>query len=138
MIGRLLIRGDAVFLLVMGAFGLIADLASYAAGAGPFGAAFHRDPQVIGVVEAHGLAMLIGLGAWVGNRIEPSRQLHWQLALTHALLGTANIAFFDVFLAVGEGGAGVAVTAVHLVLAILQAGAGGWTYREASPRLPHR
>ena len=128
MIGRaprgaaLLVALDALFLIVSGVFGFAADVASYVAGAGPFGGVFQGDPVVIGVIEAHGLAILTGVAALaVGSaRI---RYWHWHLALTHALLGGANIVFFDVFRNVGAPTAGAAVTAVHFAFVLLQIGA---------------
>lgn len=118
----ILLKVDGIFLIVSGAFGLIADLASHIAGAGPFGNVFLANPLVIGVVEAHGLAVLTGFAACiVGARA--ARYWHWHLALTHLLLGGANIAFFEVFENVGARGAGMAVTAVHFAFVALQAGA---------------
>jgi multisubunit Na+/H+ antiporter MnhG subunit len=74
---------------------------------------------VIGVVEAHGLAVLTGIAAWAAARL-PGRYWHWHLAATHALLGGANIAFFGVFDAVGARTGGIAVTAVHFAFVLVQ------------------
>lgn len=114
-----LIAIDGLFLIVSGCFGLVADLASYRAGAGPFGAIFHGDAVVIGVVEAHGLAVLTGIAALAG-RAGGGRYWHWHLAATHILLGGANIAFFDVFERVGARPGGIGVTAIHFAFALLQ------------------
>lgn len=115
-----LIRIDGLFLIVSGCFGLIADLASYFAGAGPFGPVFHRDPTVIGVVEAHGLAVLTGIAVCTSLAGRSRRYWHWHLAATHVLLGGANVAFFEVFEQVGARAGGIGVTAVHFSLVILQ------------------
>ena len=122
--GRALLLGlDGLFLVLSGCFGLAADLASYFAGAGPFGAVFLGDPTVIGVVEAHGLAVLTGVAVWaVGTKVS-GRYWHWHLAATHALLGGANIAFFEVFEQVGARPGGIAVTAVHFLFVAVQTAA---------------
>ena len=116
----LLIAIDGLFLILSGCFGLVADLVSYLAGVGPFGAIFHGDAVVIGVVEAHGLAVLTGIAAWAGRARSSRRYWHWHLAATHLLLGGANIAFFDVFERVRAWPGGIGVTAVHFALVILQ------------------
>ena len=116
----LLIAIDGLFLILSGCFGLVADLVSYLAGVGPFGAIFHGDAVVIGVVEAHGLAVLTGIAALAGRVGEGRRYWHWHLAAAHFLLGGANIAFFDVFERVGAQAGGIGVTAVHFALALLQ------------------
>lgn len=116
----ILLRIDGWFLIVSGCFGLIADLASYFAGAGPFGPVFHRDPTVIGVVEAHGLAVLTGIAVCTGLAGRSRRYWHWHLAATHVLLGGANVAFFAVFEQVGARAGGIGVTAVHFCLVVLQ------------------
>lgn len=61
---RIVLRVDAVFLAVAGVFGLVSDLLSYASGSGPFGHTFYQNPTVIGVVEAHGLAVLTAGTLW--------------------------------------------------------------------------
>ncbi len=120
--GRSLLLGlDGLFLVLSGCFGLAADLASYLAGMGPFGTVFLGDPGVIGVVEAHGLAILTGIAVWAVGIRHSRRYWHWHLAMTHALLGTANIAFFGVFEQVGARTGGVVVTVVHFIFVIAQA-----------------
>lgn len=118
----MLIKVDALFLLAASINGVVADLSSYFSGAGAFGDTFFRDPVTLGVVEAHGLAMLTAVAAWFVGLSAP-RYWHWHLAATHALLGGANIFFFDLFTRVGAETGGIAVTAIHFAFAILQAGA---------------
>lgn len=119
----LILRLDGLFLVLSGCFGLAADLASYLAGAGPFGSVFLGDPTVIGVIEAHGLAVLTGIAAWAVGTNGSGRYWHWHLAATHALLGGANVAFFEVFEQVGARTGGIAVTAVHFLFVIVQTAA---------------
>ena len=61
---KIVLRADAVFLTVAGVFGLVSDLQSYVSGSGPFGQTFYQNPTVIGVVEAHGLAVLTAGTLW--------------------------------------------------------------------------
>jgi hypothetical protein len=61
---RIALRVDAVFLTVACVFGLISDLQSSTSGSGPFGQTFYQNPTVIGVVEAHGLAVLTAGTLW--------------------------------------------------------------------------
>ena len=44
--------------------GVTQVLQSYASGSGPFGQTFYQNPTVIGVVEAHGLAILTAATLW--------------------------------------------------------------------------
>ena len=116
---RRLLIADGAFLVVMGLLGLAWDVASYASGVGPFGSAFQSDPRVIGLIEAHGLAVLVGVAALAhANACKPFWHLH--LAATHTLLGTANLIFFQMFTAVGAEPAGAAVTAAHGAFVLLQ------------------
>jgi hypothetical protein len=119
--GALLLRVDGWFLILSGCFGLAADLASYLGGIGPFGPVFHNDPTVIGVVEAHGLAILTGIAACMTRAGMTGRYWHWHLAAAHALLGGSNVAFFDMFEQVGAHAGGIAITAVHFGLVAVQA-----------------
>lgn len=116
----LLLRIDGWFLILSGCFGLAADLASYFGGAGPFGPVFHGDPTVIGVVEAHGLAVLTGIAVCVTRAGMTRRYWHWHLAATHMLLGGANVAFFAVFEQVGARAGGIFITAIHFCLVAVQ------------------
>src|SRR5206468_475331 len=43
---------------------VVSDVQSYASGGGPFGQTFYQNPTVIGVVEAHGLAVLTAGTLW--------------------------------------------------------------------------
>jgi len=61
---RIALRVDAAFLFIAGLFGLVSDLQSYASASGPFGPTFYQNPSVIGVVEAHSLAVLTAGTLW--------------------------------------------------------------------------
>ena len=131
--GSALLRIDGWFLILSGCFGLAADLASYFGGIGPFGPVFHGDPIVIGVVEAHGLAVLTGIAVCAARA---GRYWHWHLAATHALLGGANLAFFAVFEQVGARAGGIAVTAIHFGLVAVQIAFAAGRRTGGAARLP--
>ena len=95
MMRRVVLRIDALFLTVAGVFGLAADLQSYASGSGPFGQTFYQNPTVIGVVEAHALAVLTAGSIWF-LATHRARHGHWVALIAHAIMGGGNIVWFDV------------------------------------------
>ena len=117
--GSIVLRGDALFLAVAGVFGLVSDLRSYGTGSGSFGRTFYQNPTVIGVVEAHSLAVLIAVSVWF--LAHTPRFGHWVALVAHTIMGTSNIIWFDVFRNVNAETQGVAVTVVHFVFVILNA-----------------
>jgi hypothetical protein len=109
----IVLRVNAAFLALAGVFGLVSDLQSYVYGIGPFGRTFFQNSTVIGVVEAHGLALLIAGILWfvAGDR---SRNFgHWIALIAHAVMGVSNIVWFDVFRNVQSEAQGVAITVAH-------------------------
>ena len=88
---RAVLRIDALFLTVAGVFGLVSDLLSYVSGTGPFGQTFYRNPTVIGVVEAHALAVLIAVVLWFLARHHTGRFGHVVALIAHAIMGGSNI-----------------------------------------------
>ena len=117
---RRLLFVDALFLVVMGVFGIASDLASYIAGLGTFQSTFLDDPRVIGVIEAHGLALLTGIAGFVHASSNHARYWHLHFAATHLLLGGANVVFFGVFTIVQADVMGIVVTAIHFMFIIAQ------------------
>lgn len=108
---RYLLRANAIFLLAASAGGMWSDIT------GAFFAQGHVAPVLagaphaaIGFVEAHGLAFIFGTLLW---RAEPLRSWHLAAAAVHALLGTANIAFWQIFVAANMLAIGYATTATH-------------------------
>ena len=118
---RLVLRIDALFLTAAGVFGLVSDLQSYVSGTGPFGQTFYQNPTVIGVVEAHGLAVLIAGTLWFLAEHHTGRFGHWVALTAHAVMGGSNIVWFDVFTRVQAETQGVAVTVVHFAFVALNA-----------------
>ena len=117
----MVLRIDAVFLAVAGVFGLVSDLQSYVSGSGPFGRTFYQSPLVIGVVEAHGLAVLIAGILWLLSTHQPRHFGHAVGLTAHTIMGGSNIIWFDVFRRVHAETQGVAVTVVHFVFVAVNA-----------------
>jgi phosphoglycerol transferase MdoB-like AlkP superfamily enzyme len=110
----LLINGGA--LAVVGAAQVLLELLSYYAGVGIYGPLFHNSPYVVGWVEAHGLAALIGILFLAVGASDGGRRWHVVALSVHSLLGTANIVFWSGFSAFGMVGAGIVATTGHLLL----------------------
>ncbi len=118
---KFVLRIDAVFLTLAGVFGLVSDLQSYGFGTGPFGQTFYQNPTVIGVVEAHGLAVLTAGTLWFLATHHTGRFGHAVGLTAHALMGGSNIVWFEVFTRVHAETQGVAVTVVHFVFVAVHA-----------------
>ena len=114
-------RVDAVFLILAGMFGLVGDVLSYRSGTGPFGTTFFQNPTVIGVVEAHALAVLTAVTLWYCSQQHAGRFGHWVGLSAHLVLGGSNIIWFEVFSRVQAEAQGVAVTVVHFLFVALNA-----------------
>jgi hypothetical protein len=119
---QLVLRANALFLLVAAAGGMVTDLVGAFGGAGPQGIVLASAPNAaIGFVEAHGLAFIFGVLLW---RAAPARQWHLTAAAVHVLLGTANLVFWQLFVDAGMLAAGYITTALHGLFVVLQLAAG--------------
>ena len=58
---RRLLLANGAFLVVVGGVQVVLELLAYYAGSGPYGKIFESSPYAIGWVEAHGLAIIIGV-----------------------------------------------------------------------------
>lgn len=130
---RLLLTADGVFLAVIGGIQVLLELAAYYADAGPYGEFFHQSPYIIGWVEAHGLAFLIGVLLLAVARKDVNRFWHAFAAAVHVLLGGANLVFWDSFTAFGVLPMGVAATVAHALFVVLHVEA---LVRRAQPAAP--
>jgi hypothetical protein len=118
---HLVLRANAVYLLVAAAGGMISDLNGVFLARGPVAPIVAAAPHAgIGFVEAHGLALIIGVLLW---RAEPSRTWHFAAAAVHLLLGVSNLLFWQIFIAADMLAVGYVTTALHGVFAMLQLGA---------------
>jgi hypothetical protein len=118
MIRKTILRADAAFLLIAGSGGFVADLLGAFYGIGPQGAVLAQAPHAaIGAVEAHGLAIVLGVLLW---RAAPARAWHLTAVAIHVLLGTSNLVFWSGFAAAGMLAVGYITTALHGVFATAQ------------------
>lgn len=114
----LLING--LLLAAVGAVQLAFDLAGAFLGIGPV-AALHGNPAAIGLAEAHGLALILGI-VLVLKRNAGGATWHWTAAAVHALLGGANLMFWSSFEAYGLVPMGLAATIGHGLLVAAELG----------------
>src|SRR5262245_58604800 len=95
--GRIILRADALFLLIASAWGFCSDISGTFYFPCPVSAMIADAPHAgIGFTEAHGLAFILGVLLW---RAPPIRMWHLTGAAIHILLGSANLAFWQIFVA---------------------------------------
>jgi hypothetical protein len=112
------LRVDAVFLLVASAGGFVSDIVGAFLGRGPVAPILAGAPHAaIGLVEAHGLAFILGVLLW---RAAATRAWHITAAAIHVLLGTANLVFWQFFVAGDMLAVGYITTALHWLFVALQ------------------
>lgn len=127
-IRHLIMRANAIFLLLASAGGLVSDLRGIFAGAGPVSRVLAGAADAgIGFLEAHGLALILGVLLW---RAAPSRQWHLTGLAIHVLLGTANLACWQIFITADMLTVGYVTTALHGVFAALQLSAAATAHDE--------
>jgi len=115
---RYLLRADGAWLATIAAPMLISDLAGAFAGWGPLATVLKAAPHsAIGFVEAHGLALILGI---ILLRAQPTRGLHVVAAAVHLLLGTANVTFWQLFLDADQLTMGYVTTGFHFLFATWQ------------------
>jgi hypothetical protein len=113
---RTLFIANGLFLVVVGAVQVALELLAYYAGAGPYGDKLFHSPYVVGWVEAHGLAAIFGVLLLTVAARDGRRFWHVFAAAVHTLLGTANLVFWNGFVAWGMVPMGIAATIVHFAL----------------------
>lgn len=114
---QLILRANALYIGVAGFAGVIFDIRGVLYGLGPQGRALANAPHAgIGFVEAHGLAVIIAVVLW---RARPERAAHLTALAVVALLGTANLAFWQTFVAMDALTMGYLTTALHWTFAAL-------------------
>jgi hypothetical protein len=108
---QFILRANALYIGVAGCAGMIFDIRGVLYGLGPQGRALADAPYAgIGFVEAHGLAVILGVVLW---RARPERAAHLTALAVAALLGTANLAFWQAFIAMDALTMGYVTTALH-------------------------
>jgi hypothetical protein len=116
---RLLLRANAVFLIVaaVGAW-VTADFPASFSGSGPMGTLIAHQPALgIGFIEAHGLAIILGVLLW---RAPSAPSWHLTGAAIHLLLGSCNVIFWQFFIAMDALPMGWVTTVMHGLLFALQ------------------
>lgn len=115
---KMILRVNAVFLLVAGVSGFLNDLRGVYTATGPLGRILVSLPDAgIGFIEAHGLAVILGVLLW---RAEPLRSWHLTAAAIHVLLGGANLAFWQLFITADILAVGYITTLLHGLFVVLQ------------------
>jgi hypothetical protein len=117
---RLLLRFNGAFLVLAALGGWFQmDFPASFSGTGPLAPLIaHERSLGIGFVEAHGLALILGVLLWFAP---PQRSSHLTAVAIHALLGISNIVFWQLFVATGTLAMGWLTTTLHLSLVLLQA-----------------
>lgn len=129
---RLLLRANATFLILaaLGAW-LRMDFPGSFAGSGPLGPLIAHEPSLgIGFVEAHGLALILGVLLW---RAPTTADWHLTGAAIHLLLGASNVVFWQIFVTTHTLPMGWVTTALHGLLVVLHLLA-AWAARRGDAR----
>jgi hypothetical protein len=112
------LRANAAFLGVAAIAAFLFDILGVFFGIGPQSRALINAPHAgIGFIEAHGLALILSVILW---RAAPVR--FWNLAALaiDVLLGSANLVFWDGFIAADMLPVGYVTTTLHWTFAVLQ------------------
>lgn len=108
---RWLLRANAAFIGVAGCAGVIFDIRGVLYGLGPQGRVLADAPYAaIGFVEAHGLAVILAVLLW---RAVPTPASHLTAVALEMLLGTANLFFWQMFVATDALAVGYVTTLLH-------------------------
>ena len=113
-----ILRANAFFLGAASIGGLLfMDLPGAFFSAGPLTRIITESHASIGFVEAHGLALILSVLLW---RAAPTRSWHFTAAAVHMLLGTANIVFWQLFVASDTLPMGYITTSLHWLFVTFQ------------------
>jgi hypothetical protein len=120
-----ILRLNGLYLMLSAVSGAIMDIRGIFFGAGPEAIVVRQAPYSgIGLLEAHCLAFIVGLILW---RAETVRFSHLIGGTAVAVLGTCNLVFWQIFVAVGNLTMGYFFTSLHWLFAILQFAAAFYT-----------
>jgi hypothetical protein len=112
MLRKLLLRTHGVWLVLAAVQGLAMDVAGAFFAAGPEAPMLAAAPfAALGFLEAHGLALLVGLWFW---RAPPRRTWFLTSAAVGALLGGGNLLFWPIFHFADLMAVGYLTTTLHL------------------------
>ncbi|MCE7984354.1 MAG: hypothetical protein DYG89_24535 [Caldilinea sp. CFX5] len=116
--GKRLFTLHGLFLLLAGSVQLLLEGIGHFGQIGPYATLFGNSPYTIGFVEAHGLALLIGLVLWRAGHMGPTVQDAWLGTAVSLLLGGANLLFWPSFVAFDMVAPGVVATMFHLIFLV--------------------
>lgn len=106
------LKADALFLLMAGSIQMTLEVAGHFLKVGPYAAMFGNAPYTIGFFEAHGLAFLIALAVLIDTK-HLIRFWFGFLIGVHGLLGSANLIFWNSFVAFDMVISGIIATILH-------------------------
>jgi len=97
---------------------MLFDIRGVLFGLGPQGRVLAQAPYAgISFVEAHGLAVILAVLLW---RAFPTRSWHVTAMAMEILLGTSNLAFWQMFVATDALAVGYVTTALHWLFVAAQ------------------
>jgi hypothetical protein len=115
---RALLRTNAIYIGGAASIALVFDIRGVLYGLGPQGRLLASAPHAgIGFVEAHGLALILAVLLW---RAAPARSWHLTATALEVLLGTCNLAFWEMFVATDALAAGYVTTTLHWIFVVVQ------------------
>ena len=127
----LILRANAIYLIVASILGTGMDIAGIYFGVGPEARVIADAPFAgLGFLEAHGLAFILG---WVIWRLPVVRAAHMVAFAVVALLGSCNLLFWEMFVATDSLAVGYLATSGHWLFAALQLAAA--SSAEPAPQL---
>lgn len=113
-----ILRANALWLVVASISALFMDILGIFFAYGPMSRILASAPHAgISSIEAHGLALILGVLLW---RATPVRFWHLTAAAVHLLLGTANLVFWQIFIAADILAVGYITTSLHWLFVVLQ------------------
>ena len=113
-----ILRANAIYLFVASVGGLRSDVLGFFFASGTESQIAADAPHAgIGFMEAHGLAFILSILLW---RASPLRSWHLTGAAIHTLLGTANLLFWQIFVAFDLLWLGYLTTSLHWLFVVLQ------------------
>jgi hypothetical protein len=117
-IRRLILRVNALYIGGAALAGLVFDVRGVLFGIGPQGRILTTAPYAaIGFIEAHGLALILAVLLWLAA---PARSWHLTAMAIEMLLGTANLVFWEMFVATDALVLGYITTVLHWSFVVAQ------------------
>ncbi len=123
--GQRLLLANGVILGAIALFAFLSDLAGAFLNLGGFASVLYQNDAAVGMVEAHGLA-LIASALLVFNHRADGPSFNFAAAVIHLLLGGANLLFWPLYAAHGLLVIGIITTLMHGAFFALELGAALW------------